>query len=287
MRDGLQGVIDRHDAPWRVVTAGAKGCVSFLPHPIRNFRDFRELDGRYGHAHWLVQHNRGAFLPPWGKVEQWLISVQHTDADVDRFVANTEHLADRLLWALCLMAVAFGLQRLLKQSGEPRPRRPCSSAPAADRAGHAGVGSEPRARTFQATAGCSNGASGSSPRHRSFSARRDGRPRARRRRRRAGRPRRGTAPTTRRTTRSAACTVSAEDVMSLQPGLLGVRRELALLGARQVGLARRRGVDVAARRTRTATAASRPRRGPRRRPRRRRPAWSPGPCRASRPPGRS
>jgi glutamate-1-semialdehyde 2,1-aminomutase len=99
MRDGLQDVIDRYDAPWRVTTAGAKGCVSFLPHPIRNFRDFRELDGRYGHAHWLVQHNRGAFLPPWGKVEQWLISVQHTDADVDRFVANTEHLAARVLGA--------------------------------------------------------------------------------------------------------------------------------------------------------------------------------------------
>jgi glutamate-1-semialdehyde 2,1-aminomutase len=97
MRDGLQDVVDRYDAPWRVVTAGAKGCVSFLPHPIRNFRDFRELDGRYGHAHWLVQHNRGAFLPPWGKVEQWLISVQHTDADVDRFVANCDHLAGRLL----------------------------------------------------------------------------------------------------------------------------------------------------------------------------------------------
>src|SRR3954454_2800507 len=97
MRAGLQGVIDRHDAPWRVVTAGAKGCVSFLPRPIRNFRDFRELDGRYGHAHWLVQHNRGAFLPPWGKVEQWLISVQHTEEDVDRFVANCADLADQLV----------------------------------------------------------------------------------------------------------------------------------------------------------------------------------------------
>jgi glutamate-1-semialdehyde 2,1-aminomutase len=97
MRDGLQDVVDRHDAPWRVVTAGAKGCVSFLPQPIRSFRDFRELDGRYGHAHWLVQHNRGAFLPPWGKVEQWLISVQHTEEDVDRFVANCDDLADALL----------------------------------------------------------------------------------------------------------------------------------------------------------------------------------------------
>ncbi|MGC4110932.1 MAG: aminotransferase class III-fold pyridoxal phosphate-dependent enzyme [Nocardioides sp.] len=97
MRDGLQAVIDRHDAPWRVVTAGAKGCVSFMPDRIRNFRDFRTLDGRYGHAHWLVQHNRGAFLPPWGKVEQWLTSVQHTDADVDNFVGNFSYLADQLL----------------------------------------------------------------------------------------------------------------------------------------------------------------------------------------------
>ena len=96
MTRGLQEVIDRHGVEWRVVTAGAKGCVSFLPHPIRDFRDFLELDGRYGHAHWLVQHNRGAFLPPWGKVEQWLLSVQHTDEDVDRFVANCEHLVSRL-----------------------------------------------------------------------------------------------------------------------------------------------------------------------------------------------
>ena len=43
-----------------------------------------------------MQHNGGVFLPPWGKVEQWLISVQHTDEDVDRFVANCEHLASRL-----------------------------------------------------------------------------------------------------------------------------------------------------------------------------------------------
>jgi glutamate-1-semialdehyde 2,1-aminomutase len=96
MAVGLQEVIDRHQMPWRVVTAGAKGCLSFLPDPIHDFRGFLAVDGRYGHAHWLVQHNRGVFLPPWGKVEQWLLSVQHTDEDVDRFVANCDHLATRL-----------------------------------------------------------------------------------------------------------------------------------------------------------------------------------------------
>jgi glutamate-1-semialdehyde 2,1-aminomutase len=28
------------------------------------------------------------FLPPWGKIEQWLISVQHDEADIDRLVEN-------------------------------------------------------------------------------------------------------------------------------------------------------------------------------------------------------
>ena len=77
-----------------MVTAGAKGCVSFLPDPIRNYRDFLEVDDRYGNAHWLLQHNGGAFLPPWGKVEQWLLSVQHTDDDVDLFVANFAKLTE-------------------------------------------------------------------------------------------------------------------------------------------------------------------------------------------------
>jgi glutamate-1-semialdehyde 2,1-aminomutase len=96
MRTGIEAVIAEHDLPWHVTTAGAKGCITFLPTPTRNFRDFLEVDGRYGEAHWLVQHNGGVFLPPWGKIEQWLLSVQHTDEDVDRFVGNVAHLAEQI-----------------------------------------------------------------------------------------------------------------------------------------------------------------------------------------------
>jgi glutamate-1-semialdehyde 2,1-aminomutase len=93
MRDGIESVIVEHDLPWHVVTAGAKGCVTFRREPIRDYRDFLEVDSDLGQAHWLVQHNGGVFLPPWGKVEQWLLSVQHTKADVDRFVTNLARLA--------------------------------------------------------------------------------------------------------------------------------------------------------------------------------------------------
>ena len=49
----------------------------FSPVRIRDYRDFCRYDARYGHAHWLYQHNGGVFLPPWGKMEQWTLTVQH------------------------------------------------------------------------------------------------------------------------------------------------------------------------------------------------------------------
>jgi glutamate-1-semialdehyde 2,1-aminomutase len=85
---GIEREIARHDLPAHVVSAGAKGCVVFTAEPVRDFRGFLGLDDRFSQAHWLFQHNGGVFLPPWGKIEQWLISVQHTEADIDRFTDN-------------------------------------------------------------------------------------------------------------------------------------------------------------------------------------------------------
>jgi glutamate-1-semialdehyde 2,1-aminomutase len=79
-----------------VVSAGAKGCVVFRSGPVRNYRGFLEIDDRFNHVHWLYQHNGGVFLPPWGKVEQWLMSVQHTEDDIDRFITNFERFASAL-----------------------------------------------------------------------------------------------------------------------------------------------------------------------------------------------
>ncbi|MGL5810288.1 MAG: aspartate aminotransferase family protein [Nocardioides sp.] len=93
---GIESVIADRGLPWHVVRVGAKGCIAFREDPIGNYRDFLDVDDRLGNLHWLVQHNGGVFLPPWGKVEQWLVSVQHTDADIDRFVRNVETLADRV-----------------------------------------------------------------------------------------------------------------------------------------------------------------------------------------------
>jgi len=85
---GLEQAIAETGLTAHVVTAGAKGCVVFSAEPVTNYRGFLGVDDRYSHAHWLYQHNGGVFLPPWGKIEQWLISVQHDEADIDRLVDN-------------------------------------------------------------------------------------------------------------------------------------------------------------------------------------------------------
>ncbi len=86
--EGLEREIARNGLDAQVVAVGAKGCVVFSSRPVRNFRDFLEVRDSYSHAHWLFQHNGGVFLPPWGKIEQWLMSVQHDEADIDRFIDN-------------------------------------------------------------------------------------------------------------------------------------------------------------------------------------------------------
>ena len=85
---GLERAIDCNGLAAQVVAVGAKGCVVFTAEPVRDFRGFLGIDDSYSHAHWLYQHNGGVFLPPWGKIEQWLISVQHDQADIDRLITN-------------------------------------------------------------------------------------------------------------------------------------------------------------------------------------------------------
>src|SRR5918993_492790 len=94
MVTGVERVLQRTGLPAHVVAVGAKGCVTFSPAPVRNYRDFLAIDDRWSHCHWLYQHNGGVFLPPWGKAEQWLLSAQHTGEDVDRFLANFAAFAD-------------------------------------------------------------------------------------------------------------------------------------------------------------------------------------------------
>lgn len=93
MVEGCKRIIAEHGLTAHVVALGAKGCIVFSATPIRNYRDFLEIDDRFSHLHWLMQHGGGVLLPPWGKAEQWMLSVQHTTKDVERFLDNFARFA--------------------------------------------------------------------------------------------------------------------------------------------------------------------------------------------------
>ena len=96
MLDGAMASLHRLGVPVYGHRFGAKGCLVFSSRPVRDYREFLAIDGSFSHAHWLIQHNGGVFLPPWGKSEQWTLSAQHGLDDADRFIANVERLTDEL-----------------------------------------------------------------------------------------------------------------------------------------------------------------------------------------------
>jgi len=83
---GCQKVIDQYGIPAHTVDLGAKGCVSYRPTPMKNYRDFLETKPELFAASfpWLL--NRGVFMTP-GDEEQWTLSVQHTEADIDVYIS--------------------------------------------------------------------------------------------------------------------------------------------------------------------------------------------------------
>ena len=86
MAAGLRAAIVRAGLPWSVVQLGAHACYFFVPEPPRDgagSRDADDPDVRSLIRVWLA--NRGVWESGW-----WLgptVSVAHTDAGVDRYVA--------------------------------------------------------------------------------------------------------------------------------------------------------------------------------------------------------
>ena len=83
---GCQAVIDEFGLPGYAINVGPKGCVMFTPERVTNYRDFIGLDAELWQASFFYLANRGVLLPP-GPDDQWTLSVQHTDAEIDRYLA--------------------------------------------------------------------------------------------------------------------------------------------------------------------------------------------------------
>ncbi len=91
-----QAIIDRAELPAHVVQFGAKGCITWSPTRVRNYRDYKNSDFDLAFAQWIHGINRGILLPP-GLDEQWLISVMHDEVDAMKFATVFSEFVDELL----------------------------------------------------------------------------------------------------------------------------------------------------------------------------------------------
>ncbi|MDQ3880566.1 MAG: aspartate aminotransferase family protein [Chloroflexota bacterium] len=92
---GCQAVLDEYGLPGYAINVGPKGCVMFTPARVTGYRDFIGLDTELWSAFFFYLANRGVLLPP-GPDDQWTLSVQHDEADVDRHVDVFREFAQEL-----------------------------------------------------------------------------------------------------------------------------------------------------------------------------------------------
>jgi glutamate-1-semialdehyde 2,1-aminomutase len=79
---GTQEILDRHGIKAVTTDLGCKGSITFRDKPVERYRDFVEVDDSLFDAYWFWSVNRDLYQTP-GKEEQWTISVQHSEADID------------------------------------------------------------------------------------------------------------------------------------------------------------------------------------------------------------
>ena len=90
-----------------VVSAGVNGALMLYPQEIRNYRDWTAIDVDLWRHYWFAMVNRGVLAQPYWWDEQWTISVQHTEADIDKHLAVFEEIAPALAQAQQERGVAF------------------------------------------------------------------------------------------------------------------------------------------------------------------------------------
>jgi glutamate-1-semialdehyde 2,1-aminomutase len=93
LRGALDDVIERYGLPLHTMGLGSKGCVVFSSERLYEYRDYAaKVDEELSTLSWLYHMNHGIFMTP-GVDEQWTLSVQHSDADLQRYVDAFEAFA--------------------------------------------------------------------------------------------------------------------------------------------------------------------------------------------------
>jgi glutamate-1-semialdehyde 2,1-aminomutase len=96
LADGYRKAIAKAGLQAYIAQAGANGALMLYPKEIRNYRDWTTVDIDLWRHYWFAMVNRGVMPQPYWWDEQWTISVQHTEADIDKHLAAFDDIASSL-----------------------------------------------------------------------------------------------------------------------------------------------------------------------------------------------
>ena len=94
--DGHKEIIKKASLTAYSTGAGANGAMLLYSKPIRNYRDWIEIDVDLWRHYWFAMVNRGVIPQPHWWDEQWTISVAHTEADIEKHLAAFSEVAPAL-----------------------------------------------------------------------------------------------------------------------------------------------------------------------------------------------
>jgi glutamate-1-semialdehyde 2,1-aminomutase len=95
--EGYWEILAANGLPWSVSSLGPVGVLHFTSRPPRNYREFAATDEKAWERYWFGMTNLGIHPQPHGSEEQWTISAQHTDEDIDSHLAAFEKVAPTLV----------------------------------------------------------------------------------------------------------------------------------------------------------------------------------------------
>ena len=90
---GYRDIIKKVGLEAYVMRAGVNGALMLYPKEILNYRDWLKIDVDLWRQFWFGMVNRGVLAMPYWWDEQWTISVQHTEAEIDKHLAVFEEVA--------------------------------------------------------------------------------------------------------------------------------------------------------------------------------------------------
>ncbi|HEX3325616.1 MAG TPA: aspartate aminotransferase family protein [Actinomycetota bacterium] len=85
LAQGCQKALDAAGIEAVTTDLGCKGSITFRDRPLERYRDYQDIDDSMFDPFWYWMINRDVYQTP-GKEEQWTISVQHSEEDIDLFV---------------------------------------------------------------------------------------------------------------------------------------------------------------------------------------------------------